>query len=123
MAKSFNRTQRVGDQMQRELAQILQQDLGTQLGMISVSAVEVTRDLAHAKVFVSVFNKDPQAVVQLLRKHAASIRFRLAQEMRLRHVPELHFVYDDTLARGARLSALIDAAMDKEDTTKDKNED
>ncbi len=109
--------------MQRELAPIIRHEItDPHLGMITVSGVEVTRDLAHAKVFVSVLGGegDVEAAMHALQKLAGKIRYRLAHEMRIRTMPELHFVYDESLVRGAKLSALIDEAVAKEDEAKKK---
>ena len=82
------------------------------VGFVSVSDVEVTRDLAHAKVYVTVF--DPataQKSLKALRRAAGFLRRRVAQEMRMRSVPELHFHHDDSVETGQRMDALIDEAV------------
>jgi len=73
-----------------------------------VSDVEVTRDLAHAKVFVTaLLPEQAVAAVVALRERAREFRFRLGKVMRLRSVPEIHFHYDDSVDRGERIEALL----------------
>ncbi len=122
MAREFSRNRRVGEQMQRELALLIQQEVkDPRLGMVTVSAVEVTRDLAHAKVFVTVMNADAAHVkvsLDVLGHAAGFLRRELARRMLLRAVPELHFVYDESIERGASLSSLIDQAIAADDHKK-----
>ncbi|PJK02789.1 ribosome-binding factor A [Lysobacteraceae bacterium NML75-0749] len=107
--KSFHRTDRVAAQMRRDLGTLVHnavRELG--LPSVSVSDVEVTRDLAHAKVFVTALLSEKSAeAVAGLQANAREIRFQLAQMMKLRHVPELHFHYDDSVDRGERIDALL----------------
>ncbi|GAB4297049.1 MAG: 30S ribosome-binding factor RbfA [Thiohalomonadaceae bacterium] len=114
MAQS-TRSRRVGEQMQRELALLIQRELkDPRLGMITVSGVEVTRDFAHAKVFVTVLSDDTAQVEKSLAglRHAAGfLRRELGRRMQLRTIPELHFAHDTSVERGTRLSALIDQAV------------
>lgn len=107
--KSFHRTDRVSAQMRRDLGTLVHEAV-RELGLpsVSVSDVEVTRDLAHAKVFVTALQSEKSAeAVKGLKEHAKEIRFQLAQAMKLRHVPELHFMYDDSVDRGERIDALL----------------
>ena len=114
MPREFPRTRRVGEQIQREVAGILQEEFkDPRLGMISVSGVEVSRDLAHARVYISVLggDEDVNETIRVLNKAAGFIRHQLGQRMRLRSVPQLRFLYDESLAEGARMDALIAAAL------------
>jgi ribosome-binding factor A len=114
MPREFPRTRRVGEQIQREVAGILQEEFkDPRLGMISVSGVEVSRDLAHARVYVSVLggDEDVSETIRVLNKAAGFMRHQLGQRMRLRSVPQLRFLYDASLAEGARMDALIAAAL------------
>ncbi len=107
--KSFHRTDRVAAQMRRDLGTLVQ-DAVREFGLpsVSVSDVEVTRDLAHAKVFVTALQSEKSAeAMKGLKEHAKEIRYQLAQVMKLRHVPELHFEYDDSVDRGERIDALL----------------
>ena len=83
--------------------------------MATVSAVEVSRDLSHAKVFVTIFNgsEDEQEItesVKALNSASGFLRSQLGQRMKLRIVPTLRFHFDDSLSRGNYLSNLIDQA-------------
>jgi ribosome-binding factor A len=115
MPKDFSRTRRIGEQMQRELATLIQQEIqDPRLGMVTVSAVEVSRDLAHAKVFITVLNDeqlDIKASLEVLNRAAGFLRHELGRSMTLRTVPALRFVYDESMARGNALSQLIDKAV------------
>ena len=107
--KSFHRTDRVSAQMRRDLGTLVHEAV-RELGLpsVSVSDVEVTRDLAHAKVFVTALQAERSAeAVKGLQEHAREIRYQLAQAMKLRHVPELHFHYDDSVDRGERIELLL----------------
>jgi len=114
MPREFPRTRRVGEQIQRELAALVHEEIkDPRLGMVSISGVEVSRDLAHAKVFVSVLGDAAVATasVQVLNNAAGFLRRKLGVRMRLRVVPRLQFHYDHSLAEGARMDALINAAV------------
>lgn len=107
--KSFHRTDRVAAQMRRDLGTLVHEAV-RELGLpsVSVSDVEVTRDLAHAKVFVTALMSEKSAeAVKGLQEHGKEIRFQLAQAMKLRHVPELHFLYDDSVDRGERIDNIL----------------
>ena len=107
--KSFHRTDRVSAQLRRDIGQIVHQAVRTHgLPSVSVSDVEVTRDLAHAKVFVTVLQPErAKETVKALKALAPEIRYQLARAVKLRHVPELHFHYDDSVDRGERIDALL----------------
>jgi ribosome-binding factor A len=114
MPREFPRTRRVGEQIQRELAGLLHEELkDPRLGMISVSGVEVSRDLAHARVYISVLGGEEAVseTLKVLNKAAGFLRHQLGQRMRLRVIPQLRFLYDASLAEGARMDALIAAAV------------
>lgn len=123
MAKDFSRTRRIGEQMQRELATLIQQEIqDPRLGMVTVSAVEVSRDLAHAKVFITVLDdqqQDISASLDVLNRAGGFLRHELGRRMTLRTVPVLRFVYDESMARGNALSQLIDEAV-KSDKQRDE---
>jgi len=116
MAQEYSRTQRVADQIQRERAALIQREVkDPRVGMATVSAVEVSRDLSHAKVFVTVLNggEDQQEItesVKALNNASGFLRSQLGQRMKLRIVPTLRFHFDDSLSRGNYLSNLIDQA-------------
>jgi ribosome-binding factor A len=111
--KDFSRTRRVAEQIQRELAELIRREVrDPRLGMVTVTAVEVSRDMSHAKVFVTVLGKDEtesQVSINILTKLAGYLRHELGQSMRMRMIPELRFVYDSSIEHGQSLSALIDS--------------
>ena len=116
MAQEYSRTQRVGDYLKRELALLIQQELrDPRVGMVNINEVEVSRDLAHAKVFVTfVGDRTDDAVAQALKVLNAAqgfLRSRIASSNHMRTTPRLHFVLDVSVQRGAHLSALIDQAL------------
>lgn len=122
MPRDFPRTRRVGEQIQRELAALIRDAVkDPRVGMVTVSAVEVTRDLAHAKVFISVLGdaETRDASLAALNKAAGFLRHELGQRMLTRTVPQLRFVYDESIERGSRLSALIDQAVASDKHEKD----
>ncbi|MFZ2290431.1 MAG: 30S ribosome-binding factor RbfA [Halopseudomonas yangmingensis] len=126
MAKEYSRTQRVGDQMQRELAQLIQREVrDPRLGMVTLTAVDVSRDLAHAKVFFTLLGKDSAEDIELnleiLKDSAGYLRMLLGKSMKLRSIPQLHFQYDESVRRGVHLSSLIEQAV-AEDLRHDKGE-
>jgi len=111
--REFNRSERVAGQMRRDLARLIQQEVkDPAVGFVSLSDVEVTRDLAHAKVFITVFEPErAKESLQALRRAGSFLRRRLGQELRLRHVPELHFVHDDSVEKGSHIDDLIAKAL------------
>jgi ribosome-binding factor A len=113
MPRDFNRSERVAGTVRRELARLIQLELkDPEVGFVGLSDVEVTRDLAHARVFVTVFDPDKAAKsIEALNKAAGFLRRRLGQEMRIRMVPELHFEHDASVETGQRIDDLIEAAL------------
>ena len=113
MPRDFKRSERVAGTLRRELARLIQLEVkDPDVGFVGLSDVEVTRDLGHAQVFVTVFDPE-QAVdsIKALNKAAGYLRRRLGQEMRIRSVPELHFVHDASVETGQRMDDLIEAAL------------
>jgi len=114
MPRDFPRSRRIAEQVQRELSGIIRLELkDPRVGMITITDVEMTPDNAHAKVFFTVLGQQPridEAAAGL--QHAAGyLRSQLAQRIKIRIVPQLHFQYDASVERGIRLSQLIDAAV------------
>ncbi|MDI9240279.1 30S ribosome-binding factor RbfA [Lysobacter sp. LF1] len=107
--KSFHRTDRVSAQLRRELGTLVHEVVREHgLPSVSVSDVEVTRDLAHAKVFVTALQQErSKEAVKALKELAPQIRFQLGRAVKMRHVPELHFHYDDSVDRGERIGNLL----------------
>lgn len=113
MPREFNRAERVAAQLRRDLAQLIQQEVkDPAVGFVGVSDVEVTRDLAHARVYVTVFDSEHAGdSIRALQRAAGYLRRRLGQEMRIRTVPELHFQHDASVETGERMDRLIDRAI------------
>ena len=122
MPRDFKRSERVAGTLRRELARLIQAEIkNPDVGFISLSDVEVSRDLAHARVFVTVFEPEKAASsLQALGKAAGYLRRRLGQEMRIRSIPELHFEHDASVETGQQMDSLIEAAIasDRHDTSK-----
>ncbi|MCE8022297.1 30S ribosome-binding factor RbfA [Halomonas sp. MCCC 1A11036] len=117
--REFKRTDRVGDQLQKELAVLIQREVkDPRLGMVTVSGVTVSRDLGYADVYVTLLGEDsPERIkenLQVLRQASGFLRSQIARRIKLRHVPELRFHYDESVVRGQRLSSLIDEAVESD---------
>lgn len=121
MAKEFSRSRRVAEQIQRELADLITHEIDLpQAGlMVTVSGVDVSRDLSYAKVYITVMPTTDKLteIIKMLNKAAGYLRHHLAQRVTMRHIPELSFFYDSSIEDGARMNALINAAIaqDKKD--------
>ena len=117
MPKGYVRTDRIAEQIQREVAQLLRLDVkDPRVRMITLTGVEVTRDYSHAKVFYTALDGESAAVQQGLEHASGYLRSQLAHSMKLRIMPQLHFVYDPSIERGAHLSQLIDQAVASDKT-------
>lgn len=111
MAKEFTRSDRIAEQMQRELADLLMFEVkDPRIGMVTVTGVEVTGDMAHAKIFYTAA-KQSDNTQQGLEKSAGFLRTQLGKRMLLRTVPQLHFAYDSSIDNGMKMSKLIDEAL------------
>lgn len=133
MSEMTARAQRIADQIQREIAVLIQLEMSDpRVGMVSVTGVDVSNDLAHAKIYITVLNSlagdeqinadtlsEPGVLDQLeieenlkaLKKASGFLRTLLAKRLRLRVVPKLQFYYDSSIEQGQRLSDLIDDAL------------
>jgi ribosome-binding factor A len=115
MPREFPRAHRVSEQIHRELAQLVHDTVkDPRVGMVTIVDVAVSRDLAHAKVYFTVLGDNEyttKASETGLNRAAGFLRGELGRRLKMRGVPELRFMYDDTQQKSARLDALIDAAM------------
>lgn len=113
--RGYKRTDRISDQMQRELSDLIFRELkDPRLGMVTITSIEVSRELDHAKVYFTVMpteGADPAQSQQALQHAAGFLRRELGQRIKLRTIPALHFVHDATLAYGNAMSSLIDEAI------------
>ncbi|MCE2879313.1 MAG: 30S ribosome-binding factor RbfA [Comamonadaceae bacterium] len=111
-SSTANRGFRVADQIQRDLTELIARELkDPRVGMVTVQAVEVTPDYAHAKVFFSVLVGDPQETTDALNQAAGFLRNGLFKRLMIHTVPTLHFVFDRTTERAADMNALIAKAV------------
>ncbi|WP_251358354.1 30S ribosome-binding factor RbfA [Kangiella sp. TOML190] len=111
-----SRAARVGDQIQRDLAVLLQREMkDPRLGIVTVSAVEVSSDLQNAKVFVTFLGKEAAQEIkdgiEVLSHAAGFLRSQLAKSIRMRSVPALRFFYDKSISEGQKMSSLIEQAI------------
>jgi len=107
-----NRSYRVNDQIQRDLTELIARELkDPRVGMVTIQAVEVTPDYAHAKVFFSLLVGDPQVTQDALNQAAGFLRNGLFKRLHIHTVPTLHFVFDRTTERAADMNALIAKAV------------
>ena len=112
MPKDF-RMQRISDQIRTTLAEILLQDAeDKRFQEVTITRLTVSRDLGHAKVYVSfIQDQDIKEMTAALNRAAKYLRFKLAHEIKLRVTPELRFYYDDSNVRGQRIMDLLNKAL------------
>ena len=113
--KAYPRSRRVAEQIQRSLSELIRREVkDPRLGSVTLTDVEVSKDLSHAKVYYSVLGgvSDPAMVQEILDGAAPALRGPLGRALRLRHSPEIRFEVDDLLERGARLTDLIRRAVE-----------
>lgn len=114
MPKDSSRPRRVAEQIQRELAELLRLEVkDPRVGMITLTDVEVTNDYAHAKVFFTLLGDEARIKEALkgLQSAAGFLRSEVAHRMKLRVMPQLHFIHDTSIENGMRLDQLIEAAV------------
>ncbi len=117
MPAEFNRAQRLGERIKRDLALLIQRELkDPRIGMVTVNFVQLSKDLSYADVNVTVLvpgDVDEEIVESLAILNEASVflRTELGRGLRVRKVPHLRFHYDDSLKRGARINELIHQAL------------
>ncbi|NND60788.1 MAG: 30S ribosome-binding factor RbfA [Gammaproteobacteria bacterium] len=113
MAREFHRSDRVGEELQRALSEIIRDKLDDpRFRLVTITEVKLTRDLSHARVFVSTLDDtDHKEVVDALGRATGFMRGELGRRLVIRAVPQLHFEYDETLEQGQRLRSLIDEAV------------
>lgn len=117
MAKEYARTQRVADYLQRELAALIQHEVrDPRVGMVSVTGVDVSRDLGHARVYYTMMgcdsSEDAAESIEALNKAAGFLRSQLSRGSSMRSVPQLRFYFDSSVGRGRDLENLIQRAAD-----------
>ena len=105
-----NRSYRVADQIQRDVAELIRELKDPRIGMVTINSVDVTPDYAHAKVYFSLLVGDPQECEAALNEAAGYMRNALFKRLQIHTVPTLHFQFDRTTERAAELSMLINQA-------------
>lgn len=110
MARSFERTKRVNELLREEVAELIRHDVkDPRVGVVTITAVETSRELDVARVYVHLFGDEGRRAEALagLQKAAGYLRSRLGRRLRLRKVPELRFQWDETLERASRIERLL----------------
>lgn len=110
--KSYPRSRRIGDQIQRALSELIRREVkDPRLGMVTLTEVRVSRDLAYATVFYSVLGADAAMTQEILEGAADYLRGPLGRSLGLRHSPQIRFTRDELIEKGARMSELINTAV------------
>ena len=118
MPKDYSRALRIADQIQRDLSDLIRNELkDKRVGMITLTGVEVSQDYGHAKVYYTTLGSaEENFLTEKGLQHAAVfLRSQLSQRLRLRVVPLLHFIYDRSIEHGIHLSQLIDKAVEQDE--------
>lgn len=120
MARVSNRVDKVADLLKKEIALLIQNEVrDPRVGMASVTGVKVSKDLAHASVYVTLLgkssNEEAAEGIDALNKAGGFLRTLLSKQVSLRTTPKLKFIFDDTLARGQYLTGLIDEALARDE--------
>lgn len=124
MAKDYSRADRVGQQMQRELAELIRLELkDPRIGFVTITDVEVSRDLSHAKVFYTLMAGEDVETQYTLSRSSGFLRSELSRRIKLFKMPELHFQYDHSVERGMSLDQLIAQANQTRAADDDGQED
>jgi ribosome-binding factor A len=117
MPREFSRSQRMAEQIRRDIAEIVRDELkDPRMGFFSITAVKLARDLGHALIYCTVIEKDKrEETIATLNRAAGFIRTSLAKRIRARTVPTLKFVNDDSVERGAAMEDLIRKAINSDE--------
>ena len=124
--KDYARTERIADQIQRELAELVRQEVkDPRVGFVTFTGVEVSRDYSHAKVFFTTLGGEEEhaRTGEGLARAAGFLRSQLAHRLRTRTIPELHFVFDESVERGIRVSKLIEEGLPREEPPEGTDKD
>ena len=128
MAKEYARTQRVADYLQRELAQLIQHEVrDPRVGMVSITGVDVSRDLGHARVYYTALGSessdDARESTEALNRAAGFLRSQLSRDSSMRSVPQLRFYFDDSVGQGRHMEDLLRKAADADRDLGLRNDD
>lgn len=117
MSKEFSRNRRIAEQMRRNLSEIVRRELkDPRLQFLTITRVDLSGDLSHAKVFFSLLqpDADPGPAAAALDRAAGFVRSQLGRSMHIRQIPELHFIHDTSLSEGARITSLVEEAVEQD---------
>jgi len=126
MPREFFRSDRVAAQFQRDLAELLRTEVNEPgLGMVTLSDVEVTRDMSLIKAYVSFLGaaQTPQKCVKALNQYAPKLRHALSGRIRMRVMPELRFIHDDSIERGMKMEALLGSLAEQRGQNEGESEE
>ena len=125
MPREFSRSERMAEQLRRELAEIVRDEIkDPRLGFVSFTEVRMSRDLSHAVIYCSVLNSEDQAEsIEVLNRAVGFIRKEIARRIRARIVPTIKFVIDDSVMRGAAMDSLISKAIQNDEQRDENNDD
>ena len=122
---SYNRIDRISEEVRREVDRIIREDLSDPriAGTFSITHADVTRDLRHAKIYVSVLEDDKrEGMMAALKKAAGFIRRELGRNIIIRYSPELTFVSDENIAYGVHIAKVLADAQKTEGVTNEESE-
>jgi len=116
MPRSFSRTDRIADLVHRNLAHLIQQEFkDPRIGMVTISSVQISADLKHAKVYVTVLEEaKKEETLKILNDASGFFRRSLANLIKLRVTPKPFFIFDDSVIRGNRINSILEDCMDDE---------
>ncbi|MCR4554726.1 MAG: 30S ribosome-binding factor RbfA [Succinivibrionaceae bacterium] len=127
MARLFSRSRRVAEQLQKEIAEVLQREFkDPRVGFVTVSGVDLSNDLMYSKVYVTFLNMEKDKIgeaVKVLNGAVGFFRSMVGKKMKLRVVPNITFVYDDTLVKGMELSELITKSVRHDHELQEQNQE
>ncbi|MEN8906900.1 MAG: 30S ribosome-binding factor RbfA [Clostridiales bacterium] len=114
----MDRTTRIAEEMKKEISEIIRSELKDPRipKMISVTNVDLTKDLSLAKIYVSIYGKkeEKEEAIIALKKASGFVRREIAQRIKIRYIPEMKFILDDSIEKGFYLTDLIDRTMKKD---------
>lgn len=120
---NYARTDRVGQQMQREIAELVRLQINDpRVKLVTITGVEVARDYSHAKIFFTRLDGKHDEALKGLEHASGFLRSHLSRSLKLRIMPQLHFVYDSSVENGSYLSQLIDKAVASDKLSAEKAE-
>lgn len=121
MPREFSRNQRLGNQLLRTLSELLRfETKDPRIGNVSLTALDLSRDLSIARVYFSLLDpdQDPQPTLDALGNASGFLRSKLGKAIKVRHVPELRFVHDDSAEQAVKIGRLIDQTIDADTANK-----